>query len=123
MHLFWLANQQVRAKLFKRTFVKRGYRYIVGRLPGRLAKGNRWILTPTGNWQPTGALQWLVAITGTITSKFDYRTDSITGDTLATAEDSPILAATNDTVTIANALDNWGGSYGYYVKLDHGNDL
>ena len=34
-----------------------------------------------------------------------------------------ILAAADGTVTIANALDSWGGSYGYYVKLDHGGGL
>ena len=27
------------------------------------------------------------------------------------------------TVTIANATDSWGGSYGYHVKLDHGNGM
>lgn len=35
----------------------------------------------------------------------------------------PILAAADGTVVIANGVDSWGGSYGYYVKLDHGNGL
>ena len=38
-------------------------------------------------------------------------------------EGTPILAAADGTVSVANALDSWGGSYGYYVKLDHGNGL
>ena len=38
-------------------------------------------------------------------------------------EGTPILAAADGTVTIANALDSWGGSYGYHVKLDHGGGL
>ena len=38
-------------------------------------------------------------------------------------EGTPILAAADGTVTVANALDSWGGSYGYYVKLDHGGGL
>lgn len=38
-------------------------------------------------------------------------------------EGTPILAAADGTVTIANGLDSWGGSYGYHVKLDHGGGL
>ena len=36
---------------------------------------------------------------------------------------TPILAAADGTVVIANGVDCWGGSYGYYVKLDHGGGL
>lgn len=77
-----------------------------------------------------GALQWPLPVAGTITSPQGYRTDPITGETsyhsgtdIAVAEGTPILAAADGTVTIANALDSWGGSYGYYVKLDHGGGL
>ena len=77
-----------------------------------------------------GALQWPLPVAGTITSPQGYRTDPITGETsyhsgtdIAVPEGTPILAAADGTVTIANALDNWGGSYGYYVKLDHGGGL
>ena len=77
-----------------------------------------------------GALQWPLPVAGTITSPQGYRTDPITGETsyhsgtdIAVAEGTPILAAADGTVTIANALDSWGGSYGYYVKLDHGSGL
>lgn len=101
-----------------------------GQLLGGLTSAGGEIMTPAGGWQPTGALQWPLTITGTITSQFGYRTDPITGETsyhsgtdIAAPEGSPILAAASGTVTIANALDSWGGSYGYYVKLDHGNGL
>ena len=74
-----------------------------------------------------GALQWPLPVAGTITSPQGYRTDPITGETsyhsgtdIAVPEGTPILAAADGTVTIANALDSWGGSYGYHVKLDHG---
>ena len=74
-----------------------------------------------------GALQWPLPVAGTITSPQGYRTDPITGETsyhsgtdIAVPEGTPILAAADGTVTVANALDSWGGSYGYYVKLDHG---
>ena len=77
-----------------------------------------------------GALQWPLPVAGTITSPQGYRTDPITGETsyhsgtdIAVPEGTPILAAADGTVTIANALDSWGGSYGYYVKLDHGGGL
>ena len=77
-----------------------------------------------------GALQWPLPVAGTITSPQGYRTDPITGETsyhsgtdIAVPEGTPILAAADGTVIIANALDSWGGSYGYYVKLDHGGGL
>ena len=77
-----------------------------------------------------GALQWPLPVAGTITSPQGYRTDPITGETsyhsgtdIAVPEGTPILAAADGTVTVANALDSWGGSYGYYVKLDHGGGL
>ena len=77
-----------------------------------------------------GALQWPLPVAGTITSPQGYRTDPITGETsyhsgtdIAVPEGTPILAAADGTVTVANALDRWGGSYGYYVKLDHGGGL
>lgn len=77
-----------------------------------------------------GALQWPLPIAGTITSPQGYRTDPITGEIsyhsgtdIAAPEGTPILAAADGTVTIANATDSWGGSYGYYVKIDHGSGL
>ena len=32
---------------------------------------------------------------------------------------TPILAAADGTVTIANAIDSWGGGYGYHIKVKH----
>ena len=26
-------------------------------------------------------------------------------------------------ITVANGLDSWGGSYGYYIQIDHGGGL
>ena len=89
------------------------------------------ILTPGSDTTlADGALQWPLPVAGTITSPQGYRTDPITGETsyhsgtdIALPEGTPILAAADGTVTIANALDSWGGSYGYHVKLDHGGGL
>lgn len=89
------------------------------------------VLTPgSDSTLADGALQWPLPVAGTITSPQGYRTDPITGETsyhsgtdIAVPEGTPILAAADGTVTIANALDSWGGSYGYYVKLDHSGGL
>ena len=89
------------------------------------------VLTPGSDTTlADGALQWPLPVAGTITSPQGYRTDPITGETsyhsgtdIAVPEGTPILAAADGTVTVANALDSWGGSYGYYVKLDHGGGL
>ena len=89
------------------------------------------VLTPGSDTTlADGALQWPLPVAGTITSPQGYRTDPITGEVsyhsgtdIAVPEGTPILAAADGTVTVANALDSWGGSYGYYVKLDHGDGL
>ena len=101
-----------------------------GQLLGGFASGGGEVLSPSSGWQPTGNLQWPLTITGTITSQFGYRTDPISGETsyhsgtdIAAPAGSPILAAASGTVTVANALDSWGGGYGYYVRIDHGGGL
>ena len=101
-----------------------------GQLLGGFASGGGELMTPSDGWHSTGNLQWPLTIAGTITSQFGYRTDPISGETsyhsgtdIAAPAGSPILAAANGTVTIANALDSWGGSYGYYVRIDHGDGL
>lgn len=79
---------------------------------------------------PTGTLQWPLPVAGTITSQFGHRVDPITGEVsshtgtdIACAEGTPILAAADGVVTVANGLDSWGGSYGYYIQIDHGGGL
>ena len=66
----------------------------------------------------------------TITSQFGHRVDPITGEVsshtgtdIACAEGTPILAAADGIVTVANGLDSWGGSYGYYIQINHGGGL
>ena len=77
-----------------------------------------------------GGLQWPLPVAGTITSQFGHRVDPITGEVsshtgtdIACAEGTPILAAADGTVTVANGLDSWGGSYGYYIQINHGGGL
>ena len=102
-----------------------------GELLGGFAAGSLdgEILTPGGSFDG-GSLQWPLPVAGSITSSFGYRTDPITGEVsyhtgtdIAAPNGTPILAAADGTVVIANGVDRWGGSYGYYVKLDHGGGL
>lgn len=102
-----------------------------GELLGGFVQGSGELMAPGMDTVfADGALQWPLPVAGTITSPQGYRTDPITGEIsyhsgtdIAVPEGTPILAAAAGTVTIANATDSWGGSYGYYVKIDHGGGL
>ena len=94
------------------------------------AQGGGELMNPDSTRTPTGTLQWPLPAAGTITSQFGHRVDPITGEVsshtgtdIACAEGTPILAAADGTVTVANGLDSWGGSYGYYIQIDHGGGL
>ena len=87
-------------------------------------------MNPDSTRTPTGTLQWPLPVAGAITSQFGHRVDPITGEVsshtgtdIACAEGTPILAAADGIVTVANGLDSWGGSYGYYIQIDHGGGL
>lgn len=45
------------------------------------------------------------------------------GTDIASPNGTQILAAAAGTVTIANGIDPWDGSYGYHIEIDHGNGL
>ena len=99
-------------------------------LLGGFEQGGGGVMSPDGTRTPTGTLQWPLPVTGTITSQFGHRVDPITGEVsshtgtdIACAEGTPILAAADGVVTVANSLDSWGGSYGYYIQIDHGGGL
>lgn len=102
-----------------------------GELLGGFVQGSGELMAPGMDTVfADGALQWPLPVAGTITSPQGYRTDPITGEIsyhsgtdIAVPEGTPILAAADGTVTVANATDSWGGSYGYYVKIDHGGGL
>lgn len=106
------------------------YETLWAELLGGFLSGSGEILIPADGWQGTGPLQWPLPVAGSITSPFGYRTDPITGETsyhsgtdIAAPAGTPILAAADGVVITANGVDSWGGSYGYYVKLDHGGGL
>ena len=106
------------------------YEELWAELLGGFAQGGGEVMSPDSTRTPTGTLQWPLPVAGTITSQFGHRVDPITGEVsshtgtdIACAEGTPILAAADGTVTVANGLDNWGGSYGYYIQIDHGGGL
>ena len=99
-------------------------------LLGGLVTGGGQIITPNTDWVPTSALAWPLPQTFSISSPFGYREDPFTGEIdyhngtdIAAPNGTQILAAAAGTVTIANGIDPWGGSYGYHIKIDHGNGL
>ena len=106
------------------------YEELWAELLGGFARGGSEIMNPDSTRTPTGTLQWPLPVAGTITSQFGHRVDPITGAVsshtgtdIACAEGTPILAAADGIVTVANGLDSWGGSYGYYIQIDHGGGL
>ena len=106
------------------------YEELWAELLGGFAQGGGELMNPDSTRTPTGTLQWPLPVAGTITSQFGHRIDPITGEVsshtgtdIACAEGTPILAAADGTVTVANSLDSWGGSYGYYIQIDHGGGL
>ena len=106
------------------------YEELWAELLGGFAQGGGELMSPDSTRTPTGTLQWPLPVAGTITSQFGHRVDPITGEVsshtgtdIACAEGTPILAAADGTVTVANSLDSWGGSYGYYIQIDHGGGL
>ena len=106
------------------------YEELWAELLGGFEQDGGEVMSPDGTRAPTGTLQWPLPVAGTITSQFGYRVDPITGAVsshtgtdIACAEGTPILAAADGIVTVANGLDSWGSSYGYYIQIDHGGGL
>ena len=106
------------------------YEELWTKLLGGFAQDSGELMSPDSTRTSTGTLQWPLPVAGTITSQFGHRVDPITGEVsshtgtdIACAEGTPILAAADGTVTVANGLDSWGGSYGYYIQIDHGGGL
>lgn len=95
-------------------------------LLGGYTSGGGQIVNPNTDWVGTSIFQWPLPQSYTITSWFGYREDPFTGEIsyhsgtdIAAPGGTPILAAADGAVTIANAIDSWGGGYGYHIKVKH----
>ena len=95
-------------------------------LLGGFVGGGGEIMDPNTDWGGIGIFQWPLPQSYTITSLFGYREDPFTGEVayhggtdIAAPGGTPILAAADGTVSVANGTDSWGGSYGYHVKIGH----
>ncbi|MDR1408742.1 MAG: M23 family metallopeptidase [Oscillospiraceae bacterium] len=90
------------------------------------AYGDGEIGTPDSSHIPKDIFSWPLSSGFSITSGFGYRKDPFTGETsyhsgidVGAPEGTPILAAADGTVIVANSSDSWGGGYGNYVKIQH----
>ena len=99
-------------------------------LLGSHSTGAGGIISPDTGWEGTGIFQWPLPEDFPITSYFGNRKDPFTGEPsyhdgtdIAAPAGTPILAAADGTVEIANSTDAWGGGYGYYVKIRHNGSL
>lgn len=99
-------------------------------LLGLYSTGAGEIISPDTDWKGTGIFQWPLPESFTITSYFGNREDPFTGEPsyhdgtdIAAPAGTPILAAADGTVEIANGTDSWGGGYGYYIKIRHNDSL
>lgn len=116
------AEQQEQLELLKDD----EYASLWGELLGGYSHGTGEILRGNGERVSNNIFSWPLQEQGRITSYFGYRTDPISGKTsyhagtdIAMPNGTPILAASDGTVIVANSTDNWGGGYGYYVKIRH----
>lgn len=102
------------------------YSTLWGELLGEYSGGSGEVLMSSSERVPKDIFSWPLQEAGTITSRYGYRTDPFTGKTafhcgtdIAMPNGTPILAAADGNVIIANGTDSWGGTYGYYIKIRH----
>jgi murein DD-endopeptidase MepM/ murein hydrolase activator NlpD len=102
------------------------YQDLWAQLLGGYMPGSEEVQTPDGSHAPKDIFSWPLGAGHSITSNYGYRKDPITGATkyhggvdIGAPNGTPILAAADGTVTVANGTDSYGGGWGYYVKIKH----
>jgi murein DD-endopeptidase MepM/ murein hydrolase activator NlpD len=102
------------------------YADLWAQLLGGYSAGSGTIGTPDGSHIPKDIFSWPIGEGFSISSGFGYRKDPFSGETkyhggtdIAAPEGTPILAAADGVVVLANGIDTWGNGYGYHVKIQH----
>lgn len=95
-------------------------------LLGGYSAGTGEIMISNSEHIPIDIFSWPLPESYSISSPFGYRSDPFTGQTkfhggldIAAPGGTPILAAADGIVEVANATDSWGYGYGYHVKIRH----
>ena len=95
-------------------------------LIGSYYLGSGEILIGNPDHIPLDIYSWPLAGDFPVISGFGYRKDPFTGEfayhegiDISAPEGTPILAAADGTVIIANSTDLWGGGWGLHVKIQH----
>jgi murein DD-endopeptidase MepM/ murein hydrolase activator NlpD len=106
------------------------YADLWAQLLGSYSAGSGEIGIADGSHIPKDIFDWPIGEGFSITSGYGYRKDPFDGSTkyhggidIGCPEGTPILAAADGTVIIANSTDSWGGGWGYFVNLQHENGL
>ena len=101
-------------------------RILWAQLLGGYMAGSGQIIISGADWIPIGRFSYPLPDSYSITSLFGYREDPFTGEIsyhsgldIGAPERTPILAADGGTVIVTNAVDSWGGGYGYHVIVEH----
>lgn len=119
-------SKQQRAQL--NELLSPRYADMWAQLLGGYAPGGGEILQGDPAWHGTDIFDWpMQAGDYRITSKYGYRDDPKNPGTikfhdgldLGANEGTPVLAAADGTVEVANVTDSWGYGLGYYVRLEH----
>lgn len=96
-------------------------------LLGGYVPGSGEVLSGDAAWIGTDIFAWPMQPGYRISSRYGYRdnptnpgeTKFHSGVDLAAPEGTPILAAADGVVTVANATDSWGMGWGLHIKLKH----
>ena len=95
-------------------------------LLGGFVPGTGEILTGDPNRNPNGIFSWPLAGSWPVNSGFGNRPNPFNGEPefhhgidIAAPAGTPILAAADGIVIVANGTDSWGGGFGFHIQIQH----
>jgi murein DD-endopeptidase MepM/ murein hydrolase activator NlpD len=107
------------------------YADLWAQLLGGFVQGSGEILQSDAGWVGTGIFAWPMQAGYRISSGFGLRDDPLnpgttklhTGVDIAAPLGTPILAAADGVITVANSTDSYGFGWGYHIKIEHSSGL